>query len=310
MQKRTFGKTGLEVSVLGFGAAPIGVLETEQDQVATILGTLLDRGVNLIDTAAAYQGSEQAIGKALSHRRDEYVLISKCGRAFEDLSGEAWSAEVIAQTVDRSLHRLQTDHLDVMLLHSCDLGTLEKGEALAALVKARDAGKVRFVGYSGDNEAAAYAAKLPDVAVIQTSVNICDQVNIELVLPNAQQHDVGVMAKRPIANAAWKDLAEQPGFYSDYARTYTERLANMDVAPSDLDFEGEPSQLWPEIAIRFTFAQPGVHTAIIGTTNPGHVISNIAHVEKGPLPDESIRKLRTAFEHAQSQAGESWMGQM
>lgn len=309
MQKRIFGKTGLEVSVLGFGAAPIGILETSQDRVSAILNTLLDRGVNLVDTAAMYQGSEQAISKAVSHRRDEYVLVSKCGQASEDLRGEAWSPEVIAQTVDRALRRLQTDYLDVMLLHTCDLATLKKGEALEALVKARDAGKVRFVGYSGDNEAAAYAAELPDVSVIQTSVNICDQANIDLVLPKAREHNVGVMAKRPIANSAWKDLADQPGFYSDYARTYAERLAKMNVTPADLGFDSVPSEIWPEIVLRFTLAQPGVHTAIIGTTNPSHVLSNVAAAEKGPLPENAVKKLRTAFEHAQSRSGESWTGQ-
>ena len=76
MEKRAFGKTGLEVSVLGFGGAPIGVLETGQDQVTRLLNLLLDRGVNVIDTAAGYRGSEEAIGQAVGHRRDEFVLIS------------------------------------------------------------------------------------------------------------------------------------------------------------------------------------------------------------------------------------------
>ena len=68
--------------------------------------------------------------------------------------------------------------VDVMLLHSCDLATLQKGEALGALVKARDAGKIRFAGYSGDNEAAAWAAAHPDIAVLETSISIADQRNI------------------------------------------------------------------------------------------------------------------------------------
>src|SRR5215469_13202498 len=150
MKKVAFGKTGFEVSVLGFGGAPIGFLKTEQDRIGKILNLLLDSGVNLLDTAAMYPGSEQSIGNHVSHRRDEYVLVSKCGQAFEDLPGAAWSAQVVTATVDRALQRLKTDHLDVMLVHSCDLATLKNGEALSAAVKARDAGKIRFVGYSGD----------------------------------------------------------------------------------------------------------------------------------------------------------------
>ncbi len=86
-----------------------------------------------------------------------------------------------------------------------------------ALVEAREAGKIRFCGYSGDNEAAAFACRLPDVAVLETSVNLADQANIDQALRLAKTHDVGVIAKRPIANAAWKDLSEQQGMYQKYA---------------------------------------------------------------------------------------------
>lgn len=309
MERRTLGKTGLEVSVLGFGGAPVGFLDTEQKQITRILNALLDEGVNLIDTAASYLGSEEAIGKAIGHRRDEYVLVSKCGQAFDGLPGKEWSAEVVTHTIDRALRRLATDHLDVMLLHSCDLETLRRGEALAALVAAREAGKIRFAGYSGDNEAAAYAASHADVAVLETSVNIADQANIDAALPTAREHNVGVLAKRPIANAAWKNLAEQPGMYADYARTYTERLAQMGVSPETLNLGEDHSVDWPELALRFTLSQPGVHTAIIGTTNPDHARANLVAAARGPLPEATIKALREAFRRAESAASESWRGE-
>jgi aryl-alcohol dehydrogenase-like predicted oxidoreductase len=308
IERRKFGRTGLEVSVIGFGAAPIGLLETEQKQTEQILNRLLDEGVNLIDTAAMYRGSEDAIGKAVGHRRDEYVLVSKCGQEFDELEGKAWSPRLISQTVDRALKRLQTDHLDVMLLHSCDLEVLQQGDALGALVDAREAGKVRFVGYSGDNEAAAYAASLDDVAVIETSINICDQANIDVVLPVAREHDVGLIAKRPIANAAWKDLGEQPGFYKDYAEPYTRRLAQMEISPTELGFDCNKN-LWPEIALRFTLSEPGVHCAIVGTTNSDHVAVNLRAAAQGPLPEECVLKLRQAFRTAEERAKELWVGQ-
>jgi aryl-alcohol dehydrogenase-like predicted oxidoreductase len=307
MRKVTFGKTGLAVSVLGFGAAPIGYLDTDRQRVAGILNLLLDSGVNLIDTAANYPGAEEAIAATVGRRRDQFVVVSKCGTKLPDLDEPAWSAANVTKTVERSLRRLDTDRLDVMLLHSCDVETLRKGEALGALVKARDAGKVRFVGYSGDNEAAEYAASLPDVAVVQTSVNVADQSNVDRVLPAARRHDVGVMAKRPIANAAWKDVAEQPGMYQSYAATYTERLAKMRLDPAALGFPGPRDAAWSELALRFTLSQPGLHTAIIGTTNPDNARANLAAAGKGPLPADVVKKVRDAFRAADPSG--AWNGQ-
>lgn len=308
MEKRTFGRTGYDVSVLGFGSGPIGFLQTEQDRVARIVNTLLDEGVNVIDTAAAYPGSEEAIGKAVFHRRDEFVLVTKCGEPGAPES-EAWKPAAITGTVDQALSRLKTDYLDVMLLHSCGLEVLERGDALEALVRARQSGKIRHLGYSGDNEAAGYAVTLPEVAVVETSVNICDQANIDAVLPAAREHEVAVIAKRPIANAAWKEPSEQPGLYRRYAETYANRLARMKIAPADLGFQGGDGDVWAEIALRFTLSQPGVHTAIIGTTNPDHARANLATAAKGPLPKQAVQKLREAFRAAESASGETWAGQ-
>ena len=300
MDKRPFGRTGLHVSVLGFGAAPIGFLPTDRQRTASMLNYLLDHGVNLIDTAASYQGSEELIGETIGHRREQFILLSKCGQAFDDLPGEAWSPQVILGTIDRSLKRLRTDRLDVMILHSCGLEVLQRGDVLAALAKARDAGKIRFAGYSGDNDAAACAAALSDVAVIETSVNVADQANITRVLPVAKKHDVGVVAKRPIANAAWKSRDRQPGMYKDYAAAYTDRLKQMNITPADVGFtgSGDPDHDWPELALRFTLSFPEVHTAIIGTTNPTNAQRNLEYAAKGKLPADVVQKIRAAFGHA------------
>src|SRR5690606_11794979 len=121
MRTTTFGRTGLTVSMLGFGAAPIGYLHTDRQRVGEILNLLLDRGVNVVDTAASYPGSEEAIAATVGHRRDQFVLISKCGFKVPGVTGEDWSATMVEQTVERSLRNLKTDRLDVMFLHSCDL---------------------------------------------------------------------------------------------------------------------------------------------------------------------------------------------
>ena len=306
MQTRAFGKTGLNVTALGFGAPDIGVLDVDAAEAGRLLNELLDLGVNVIDTAAVYGSSEEIIGGAISHRRDQFALISKCGAQEEGLTGAAWSPELIANTIDRALQRLRTDRLEVMVLHSCDLETLERGEALGALLEAKRAGKLRHVGYSGDNEAAAHAAGMPDVEVIETSVNLCDQANLDGALTAAGRNGKGVIAKRPIANAAWKDPDEQLGIYVNYSRPYHERLGAMGFTPGDFGFPDDSPASWAELALRFTLSFDDVHTAIIGTTNPGHLRANAAAVSKGPLPREVIDRLRAAFRRAEAASGEKW----
>jgi aryl-alcohol dehydrogenase-like predicted oxidoreductase len=283
MQYTTFGRTGLKVSRLAFGAGPIGYLGASPEQAGRVLNLLLDRGVNLIDTAAAYLGSEELIGRAVGHRRDSYLLLSKCGRQVEGVTGADWSAQVVTQTVDRSLKRLGTDHLDVMLLHSCPLPVLERGEALGALVRAREAGKLRFAGYSGDNAAAAYAA-----------------------LPAAVRAGVGVIAKRSVANAAWKPAEAQSGLYRDYARSYADRFRAMALDPRELGCTG--ADPWMEIALRFTLALDGVQVLSVGTTSTGNAEANLALLEAGPLAPAAVARIRQAFQAAQARSGADWPG--
>lgn len=309
MEKRTLGDTKLDVSILGFGGAPVGYLATDARDASRMLNTLLDRGINFVDTAASYSGSEDLIGASIGHRRDEYVLLSKCGQAFDDIEGEAWSAQAIKQTVDRALRRLRTDHLDIMLLHSCETEVLEAGEALGALTAARDAGKVRFVGYSGDNQTAAFAAGLDVVSVVETSINLCDQANINVVLPEAKRRNVGVIAKRPVANGAWKPLSEQEGLYAEYAKTYRQRFEQMALTPEDFGFDGAATAIWPEIALRYTLSQTMVATAIVGTTRLPHLESNIIAAEKGPLDESVVAQLKESFQRAEAASGETWVGQ-
>jgi aryl-alcohol dehydrogenase-like predicted oxidoreductase len=308
MEKRKLGQTGFEVTVLGYGSGPVGILGADQNDITEILNQALDQGINLIDTAQVYRGSEAAIGNAVSHRRDEYVLVSKCGRPAETAEGESWRPAALAATVDNALKLLKTDHLDVMLLHSCDLETLKRGEALGVLVAAREAGKVRHVGYSGDNEEVVYAAGLDDVAVVETSINLCDHANIVNLLPVAKRRDIGVIAKRPIANAPWIGAEAHAGFYVDYVRTYVERLEKMGLQPSDLGFDGPANEAWPEIALRFTIAQDGLTTAIVGTTKAARIAANIAAAEKGPLPAPAVQQIRDAFDKAEAADGKPWPG--
>lgn len=309
MESILLGKTDLSISRLGFGAAPVGFLQTPQGQVDKLVAMLLDEGVNLFDTAAMYMGAEEMLGHALKGKRDHAVLVSKCGTKDDELPGEEWSAQLITASIDRSLQRLGTDHLDLLLLHSCDLDVLQQDETIDALVQARKAGKTNYLGYSGDNEAAVAAAGMDWVDVIETSVNICDQHNIDTVLPACQANNVGVIAKRPIANAAWNPLNKQRGLYKQYAKTYHDRLNAMNITPVELGYHGHAEIEWPEIALKFTLAIPGVDAAIVGTTSTVNATANIDAVRKNPLREQVVAKLRQAFKDAQNASGEEWIGQ-
>lgn len=306
MDTLAFGRTGLTVSRLAFGAGPIGYLDAGPEQAARILHLLLDHGVNLIDTAAAYRGSEELIGRALGARRADCVLLSKCGRRVEGVEGGDWSAQVVSETVDRSLRRLGTDHLDVMLLHSCPLEVLERGEALDALLRAKAAGKIRFAGYSGDNEAAAFAAALPGVDVLMCSASLCDQANLAGAVPEAAKRGLGVIAKRPVANGAWKPLDAQEGIYRDYVKPYAERFQAMALDPAGLGFGGPED--WMEIALRFALSLEGLHVLSIGTTRPAHVEANLRLLARGPLSPAVVDRIREAFRAAEARNGAAWPG--
>ena len=212
METRPLGNTGLEVSKLGIGLAEIGMHlpAAQQARAAEVLNTALDNGVNLLDTAACYGNSEELIGEAVSNRRDEYILATKAGHAAGDETGEAWTGPTVARSIDRSLRRLKTDHVDIVQLHSCDVDVLEKGEVIRALEDARAAGKTRFISYSGDEEAAAWAVDSGIFATLQTTFNLVDQNARRGLLEAATNAGMGIIIKRPIANGIWGGGADQP----------------------------------------------------------------------------------------------------
>lgn len=202
METRQFGQTDMHVSVLGFGGSEIGYEGASQNAVEQLLNSALDAGLNVIDTAECYENSEELIGSAVSQRRADYYLFTKCGHP-RGIGSEDWSSDSIVESIARSLRRLRTDCVDLVQLHSCSEAVLRKGEAIAALQTARERGYTRYVGYSGDSVAAKYAVECGAFDSLQTSINIADQEAIELTIPLAQTRRMGVIAKRPLANAAW-----------------------------------------------------------------------------------------------------------
>jgi aryl-alcohol dehydrogenase-like predicted oxidoreductase len=299
MEKRRLGKTDMDVSVLGFGGAEIGYQKTPEAIVKELLTSALDAGCNVIDTAECYQNSEELIGKMLSNRREEFFLFTKCGHPHGAESAPNWSKDSILQSIERSLKRLRTDKIDIVHLHSCSESELRKGEAIAALQTAREKGYTRYIGYSGDGRAAHYAAECGAFDTLQMSINIADQEAIDLTMPVAREKNLGVIAKRPIANAAWK-TGHKP--IDSYQHEYWERLRKLDY-----DFLRHPD---PDkaisIALRFTLSVPGVHTAIVGTTKPDRLKENAKLLESGPLSLEEFQTIRQRWEDV---APRIWVGQ-
>ncbi len=288
----------MQVAVLGFGGAEIGFEGVSKATVTRLLDSALDAGLNVIDTAECYENSEELIGQAVAGRRKDYYLLTKCGHP-ETMEIEDWRPPSLLRSVERSLRRLRTDYLDVVQLHSCSGAELRQGDVIEALQRARERGYTRYIGYSGDGDAARYAIECDQFDTLQLSVSIADQEALELVLPLAGEHGIGVIAKRPIANAAWK-TKRKPA--DEYYHTYWERLRKLDY-----DFLRRDMQDAVATALRFPLSVPGVHTAIVGTAKPSRFAENAAMLTVGPLPAEQFDKICARW---RAVADATWGGQI
>ena len=289
----------MNVSVLGFGGSEIGYENAARETVAELLNSALDAGLNVIDTAECYHNSEELIGEAVSNRRKEFYLFTKCGHPHGFGERADWSKDSILESIQRSLKRLKTDKIDIVQLHSCSEPVLKKGEAIEALQTARDRGYTRYIGYSGDSHAARFAVETGAFDTLQTSINIADQEAIDLTLPLAREKKMGVIAKRPIANAAWK-TGHRP--IDSYHHEYFERLRKLNY-----DFLHDDVEKSISIALRFTLSIPGVHTAIVGTKNPDRWKENAKLLEEGALNEMTFNKIRERWEDC---APRTWIGQV
>ena len=294
MEKRKFGKTDLEFSVLGFGGAEIGWDNKNQQIVEDLLNSALDSGLNVIDTAAAYKTSEELIGNAVGGRRQDFYLLTKCG-ALDGFTREDWSKKGILETIEQSLRNLKTDYLDLAQLHSCSAEILRRGDCIEGLQRAQEKGYTRYIGYSGDNEDAKYAIEMDVFDSLQTSVSIADQSMIDGNIPLAAEKGLGIIAKRPIANAVWRHKELPP---DSYHHEYWNRIQKL-----KFDFLGKSLEEATAVAMRFTLSIPGVDTIIVGTTRPNRWQENAKYVAEGDLSDEEFEAIRDRWRET---GGEDW----
>lgn len=289
VQRRRLGRTDLNVPEIGLGALEIGRdwgirdadfgRPAEQDAIA-LIHAALDLGINFIDTAPAYQLSEARIGKALRGHRQEVYLATKVGEHFDDERGfwYDYGAAAVRASVEQSLRRLQTDVVDVLQIHSASAELIQQGETYDAMKRLQGAGHVRFLGMSGDLEAASAAIEHGGFDTVQIVYNIFNQEAATSLLPLARSRDVGVIVMAPLGHGA---LTSKHEHLDPEQREY--RLAKQ------ADFLVRPEQTLAQGALRFVLQQDAVSTIIAGTRKPANLRSNVEAAAGSLTPEELDR---------------------
>ena len=277
---RRYGTTDIYVQPLGLGAAQIGDANLDDAEIGRMLNTAVDAGIQLFDTAPSYGVSEERLGRHLGHRRAEIVLSTKLGYGVAGVAD--WTGPCITAGVDQALRLLKTDHIDIAHFHSCPKSVLERGNILDALEAAKQAGKVRAIAYSGENEDLAYAVTCGRFDGFMASLNLCDQRILGTALSAMQGK--GFIAKRAVANHPWR-FAQKP--VGDYCEEYWKRWNAMNLDNRGLE--------WAEISLRFALSGAGVSGAVVGTSKLSHLLQSLAWASKGPLDAAWVAELQDSF---------------
>jgi len=295
LPQRQLGRTGLQVTTLGYGAmelrgTPRG-REISEDQSERILNAVLDSGINYIDTSVDYGLSEERIGRYIADRRSEYYLASKC--ACWALPGEpppapngrtahVFTAENVRAGVEQSLRRMKTDYLDVVQFHaSPSQQQLAENGALDELQELKNEGKVRFLGISGTVPNLAEQIELGAFDVFQIPYSALERDHEELIT-RASAAGGGTVIR---GGAAKGNPGTGEGVYWDRWQN-----ANMD------DLLDGASRM--EFILRFTCSHPDLDTTIVGTSDPAHLQDNLDAVLKGPLDPELYAEAKRRLEAA------------
>ena len=289
----TLGRTGLQVTRLGYGAMELHRARPESrrlkpEQAGEVLNAVLDAGINFIDTSPCYGASEEMIGRYIAHRRSEYFLATKCGCPVavpqEPTEGgrmrHVFTRENVVAAVEQSLRRMNTDYLDIVQFHASPAQTgLEEEDGLEALRELQAAGNVRFIGMSGT------LPHLPE----SIAMGIFDEFQIpysalqrehEELISRAASAGAGTVIRGGAARGAPSEEKDWtvPAVYGvpeATPRTLWERARVDDL------LDGASRQ---EFVLRFTLSHPDMHTTIVGTSNVEHLRQNVEAARKGPLP--------------------------
>lgn len=298
MRYRILGRTGLRVSEVSLGTVELGMeyglkegdesTVPEESDARRLLNRALDSGVNFIDTAAEYGNSEEIIGRALEGRRSDYFLATKCLHRLDEGLDYAASRRSMSESIDRSLSRLRTDHIDLLQVHGRDnleleLRMIRDGEAMDELEKARKAGKVRYLGYSSYSEEAALEA-VGDGRwdALQIACNILDRRYLKRVVPEAQRHGVGVVVRSALLKGA---LTEKSRFMPERLKPLVEHVDRL------IEIQASTRYSLPELALRFVLSIPDISTIIVGADRITYLDEAVSASDGQGLSEEILLKL-------------------
>lgn len=288
------GRTDLTIARLAFGGMELRGYPPAPDmspvEVRRLLDTVLDLGINLIDTSIDYGHSEERIGRFLSGRRDEFALASKCG-CLAGLSPadplrpvpHDYGSENVRAGVEQSLRRLRTDHIDLMQVHhSPSHDDLVQNDTLATLERLRDEGKIRFIGISATIPELAAHIDSDDFAAFQIPYSGLQREHEDLI-SRAASRGAGVLVRGGLARGGpsapgWRDL---PGLPTGESRRRWEG-AGLDDLFDGMDPAG--------FLLRFSLSHPGVHVILAGSGSVSHMRENVRAAEAGPLPEDVYRE--------------------
>ena len=310
MEYVRFGRTELRVSVMGLGCGGPSRIgqntdRSEAESVA-IIRTAIDAGVNFIDTSEAYR-TEGLVGKALKHYDRDRLVISTKKSYLQEIS-----AQSLRTGLEQSLERLGTDYVDIYNLHAVrpDDYPMLRDTILPVFSELQDEGKLRYIGVTEDfNRDPGHRMlinSLPDDLwdVVMVGFNILNQSARERLLARTQAQDVAVQVMFAVRRA-----------FSQTASLTASLRALVDkeqLDPADIDWENplgfvleeSDAKSLADAAYRFCRHELGVHVVLSGTGNPMHLRDNIASLERPPLPEGVVRKLRAIFRNADSVTGQ------
>ncbi len=283
MIRKKLGRTGLEVTQLGYGSMGLrgprtwGVRVVSEEDADRFLNSVLDAGINFIDTAPDYGISEERIGRYIGSRRSEFYLATKCGCAYTQHEDHIeidhiWKKEVIQRNIETSLQRLRTDGVDILQFHGGDAETLQREGLIELLMDFRAQGVIKFIGVS---------SSLPHLpSLIELGVFDVFQIPYSCLAPahhdwitKAAETGAGIIIRGGIAHGGPDAEIQRPALNDIWTRAKLD-----DVLPDGMKRA--------ELILRHTLSHAHCHTTIVGTCDPEHLAENLASAAKGPLPPD------------------------
>lgn len=282
--RAVLGKTGLEVTRLGYGAMEVrgsriwGGRPVTEEQADRILNAVVDAGINFIDTSNDYGRSEEFIGKFLAHRREQYILATKCGctvvRRDEntDDTPHVWTRDNLFRGLHESLKRMKTDYVDLIQLHNPPTEEVERNDLVRVLQEMREQGKTRYIGISTTLPHLPAYLGMEVFDTFQIPYSALERTHEEW-MALAAEHGLGIIVRGGVARG-------EPGA----GLGNQDRWANFEEAK--LDELLEPGQSRTSFMLRYTLRHPSAHTIIVGTLHPEHLAENLEAAAQGPLSEE------------------------